>query len=70
MVPAYEDAQYNEIFDDISSSDDESGDEVDTSSFTTETVGRDLGIQPIQRYQLSKLRLWEISYVEISYVGN
>ena len=59
VMPAYADAHYNDIFDDISSSDDESGDELDTSSFTTETAGRELGIQPIHAYDLSKLKLWD-----------
>ena len=62
VMPAYEDAQYNDTFDDMSSSDDESGDELDMDTFTAETAGRELGIQPVQRYDLSQLKLWEIMY--------
>ena len=64
VMPAYEDAQYNDTFDDMSSSDDESGDELDMDTFTAETAGRELGIQPVQRYDLSQLKLWEIMYVD------
>ena len=49
VMPAYEDAQQNNIFDDVTSSDDDSGDELDTTSFTAETAGHDLGMQPMPR---------------------
>ena len=61
-MPAYEDAQYNDTFDDIFSSGEDSGDELDISTFTAETAGRELGIQPVQRYDLAKLKLWEVMY--------